>query len=65
MRKFEYRQIDYGHYPSEEDFNKLGEIGWELVCIEGFEYKYFDSMIESSYIRKIYKATFKREIINS
>ena len=65
MRKFEYRQIDYGHYPSEEDFNKLGEIGWELVCIKGFACKYFDSMLESPYTKEIYKATFKREIINS
>ena len=65
MRKFKYCQINYPHYPSEEDLNKLGEIGWELVCIEGFENKYFDSMLESSYTKKIYKAKFKREIINS
>jgi hypothetical protein len=64
-KNFKYCQIDYPCYPSEGDLNKLGEIGWELVCIEGFAWKYFDSMLESSSTKKIYKATFKREIINS
>ena len=62
MRKFEYRQIDYGHYPSEEDLNKLGEIGWELVCIKTFENELFDSVFEKFYKQKTYKAKFKREI---
>lgn len=65
MRKFEYCQIDYMNYPSEEDLNKLGEIGWELICIETFEKRFFDDDLLYSYTKKIYKATFKREIINS
>jgi hypothetical protein len=62
-KKYKYCQIDYPHYPSEKDLNELGEIGWELVCIEGFAWKFFDSMLESSSTKKIYKATFKREIV--
>ena len=65
MRKFEYCQIDYMNYPSEKDLNKLDEMGWELVCIETFEKKFFDNDRLYSYTKKIYKATFKREIINS
>lgn len=62
-KKFKYCQIDYPCYPSEGDLNKLGEIGWELVCVEGVEHRYFDCELENTYTRKIYKATFKREII--
>ena len=65
MRKFKYCQIEYFSYPSEDDLNKMGEEGWELVCVEGFERKYLDCELGSSYTKKIYKATFKREIINS
>ena len=61
-KEFKYCQIDYPKYASEEDLNKLGEIGWELVCIEGFACKFFDSILETSSTKKIYKATFKREI---
>lgn len=63
MRKFEYCQIDYANYPSEDDLNKLGKEGCELVCIEPFEKKFFDDDLVYSYTKKIYKATFKREII--
>ena len=65
IRNFEYCQIDYTNYPSEKDLNKLGEIGWELICIEPFEKRFFDDDLEYSYTKKIYKSTFKREIINS
>lgn len=65
MRKFKYCQIDYANYPSEDDLNRMGEEGCELVCIEPFEKKIFDDDLLYSYTRKIYKATFKREIINS
>ena len=65
MKKFEYWQTDYTNYPSEEDLNKLGEMGWELICIEPFEKRFFDYDFESSYTKKIYKSTLKREIINS
>jgi hypothetical protein len=63
IKTFKYCQIDYANYPSADDLNKMGEIGWELVCIKTFENKWFDSMIEKYSIQKIYKATFKREII--
>jgi hypothetical protein len=63
MRKFKYCQIDYPHYPSEGDLNKMGEEGWELVCIETFEKRFFDDNLAYSYTQKIHKATFKKEII--
>lgn len=65
MRKFEYYQIDYTNYPSEDDLNKMGKEGCELVCIEPFEKRFFNDDLLYSYTKKIYKATFKREIINS
>lgn len=58
-----YYQINYPKYPSEKELNKMGEEGWELVCIKTFENKLFDSILENYYIQKIYKATFKK-IIN-
>ena len=61
-KKFKYCQIDYPKYPSDGDLNKLGEIGWELVCIKTFENELFDSIFEKFYKQKTYKATFKREI---
>lgn len=63
MKKFEYCQNDYFNYPSKEELNKMGEMGWELVCIETFEKKFFDNDSASSYTKKIHKATFKREIV--
>jgi hypothetical protein len=62
-KTFKYCQIDYANYPSADDLNKMGEIGWELVCIETFEKKFFDDDLAYSFTEKIYKATFKREII--
>jgi hypothetical protein len=62
-KKFKYCQIDYPCYPSEGNLNKLGEIGWELVCIETFENELFDKIFEKFYKQKTYKATFKREIV--
>ena len=41
MKKFEYCQIDYFNYPSEDELNKMGEIGWELVCIGASEKRTF------------------------
>ena len=57
-----YFQIDYPKYPSVEELDKMGEEGWELVCITPFENKLFDTMLEKYYIQKIYKATFKKVI---
>lgn len=65
MRKFKYCQIDYTKYPSVEELDKMGEDGWELVCIEFFETKMWDVFLGSHYTKKFNKATFKREIINS
>lgn len=62
IKNFEYCQIDYPHYPSEDDLNKMGKEGCELVCIESFEKRFFDDDLAYSYTEKIYKATFKREI---
>ena len=51
-KKFKYCQIDYPCYPSEGDLNKLGEEGWELVCIESFEKRFFDDDLVYSYTKK-------------
>lgn len=63
MRKFEYCQIDYEKYPSEDTLNRMGGEGWELVCIEPFEKRFFDDDLAYSYTRKMYKTTYKEEII--
>ena len=63
MRKFRYRQIDYLGYPSEEELNEVGEIGWELLSIEPFEKRFFNNGLRNSYTRTIYKATFKKEVV--
>lgn len=62
MKKFKYRQIDYFTYPSEEELNEVGEMGWELLYIEPFEKIFLHKELKSSCTRKIYKATFKQEI---
>lgn len=64
MRKFKYRQINYVVYPSAEELNEVGELGWELLCIEQLEEGCFTKDLKRSYTRKIYKATFKKEVVN-
>ena len=50
MRKtFKYCQIDYPKYPSVEKLDKMGEEGWDLVCIETFENELFDSIFKNYY----------------
>lgn len=63
IKKFKYCQIDYPKYPSVEELDKMGEEGWELVCIEFFETKAWDIFLESHYTKKFNKATFKKEIV--
>ena len=62
-KKFKYCQIDYPKYPSVEELYKMGEEGWELVCVEFFETRAWDRFSESHYTKKFNKATFKREIV--
>lgn len=63
MKKFKYCQIDYSIYPSEEELNEVGEVGWELLSIEPFEKRFFNNELRNSYTRTIYKATFKKEVV--
>lgn len=49
------------NYPSKEDLNKLGEIGWELICIETFEKRFFDDKVCSSYTKKYIKQHSKEK----
>lgn len=63
MKKFEYQQIEYSHYPSLEELNEKGLDGWEIVHIFPIKKRYFDSFLNSYYTKEIYKVTFKREII--
>ena len=65
MKKFEYKQVSYRHYPSPEELDKEGADGWELVHMFPIKKEYFDSELEYYYTREIYKATFKREIYGS
>lgn len=64
MRTFKYRQINYIVYPSAEELNEVGELGWELLCIEPLEEGCFTKDLKRAYTRKIYKATFKKEIVD-
>ncbi len=64
MRKiFNYCQIDYEKYPSEDTLNRMGAEGWELVCIKYLETKMWNNELECSYTKKFNRATFKREIV--
>jgi hypothetical protein len=63
MKRFEYQQIDYNQYPSPEELNEEGDEGWEMICIDEITKKYFDTVLVSSYSKKIYRVTFKREIV--
>ena len=36
MKKFEYLQVEYSHYPSPEELNEEGANGWEFVMIDKF-----------------------------
>lgn len=62
MKKIEYQQIEYSHYPSTKELNEEGIYGWEFVHIFPIKKEYFDSDLESYYTKEIYKTTFKREI---
>ena len=63
IKTFKYCQIDYPKYPSENELNKMGAEGCELICIEQFEKRFFDDDLAYTYTEKIYKATFKKEIV--
>lgn len=65
MKKFEYQQVEYSHYPSIEELNKEGSDGWEMICTDEITKKYFDAELGSSYSKKIYRVTLKREIYGS
>lgn len=62
-KKFKYCQVDYPKYPSVEELDKMGEEGWELVCIEFFETRMWDNILGSHYTKKFNKATYKKEIV--
>ena len=63
MKRFEYKQVNYSNYPSPEELNKEGDNGWEMICLDEITKKYFDTELLSSYSKKIYRVTFKREIV--
>ena len=65
MKKFEYQQVEYNHYPSPKELNEEGINGWEFVYIFPTKREYFDSELEFYYTKEIYKVTFKREIYGS
>ena len=62
MKKFEYQQVEYNHFPSVEELNKVGVNGWEMIHVYTFKINYFDKILESYYTKEIYKVTFKREM---
>ena len=63
MKKFEYQQVEYSKFPSPEELDKEGVDGWELIHVHIFKKEFFDCELEYYYSKKIYKATFKREIL--
>lgn len=63
MKKFQYIQIDYNHYPSAKELDEEGAHGWELLFVYQFEKTCFDINLEYHYKKTVYRATFKREII--
>lgn len=62
MKKIEYQQIEYSHYPSPEELNEEGIEGWELIYVFPTKKRCWNSDWEYNYTKEIYKATFKREI---
>lgn len=65
MKKFEYQQVEYSHYPSSDELNEEGADGWVFIHVFPIKKEYFDSELEYYYTKEIYKATFKREIYGS
>lgn len=63
MKKFEYLQVEYSDYPTAEELNEEGEEGWEFIVIHQYKKRFYDSGLECYYIKEIYLATFKREIL--
>lgn len=65
MKKFEYQQVEYSNYPSPEELNEEGEVGWELVHIRSFKRNFFDMDLENWFSKEIFEVTFKRETNNT
>lgn len=63
MKRFEYKQVDYTRYPSASELNEKGNDGWEMIFIYEFKRDNFDDELEIYYTKKMYKVTFKREIL--
>lgn len=63
MKRFEYQQVDYSQYPSTKELNEEGDEGWEMICADEITKKCFDTERFSSYSKKIFRVTFKREIV--
>lgn len=61
MKRIEYQEIEYSHYPSPEELNEEGKEGWELIYVFPTEKKFWETDLEYYYTKEIYKATFKRE----
>jgi hypothetical protein len=62
MKRFEYQEIEYSHYPSPEELDEEGKEGWELIYVFPTEKKFWETDLEYYNTKKIYKATFKREL---
>lgn len=62
MKKIEYQQIEYSHYPSPEELNEEGINGWEFVHILHIKKDYLHSNLTRVFTKETYKVTFKREI---
>lgn len=65
MKKFEYQQVEYKHYPSPEELNEEVANGWEIVLSDKFIKQFWDSGLECYYKQEFYRATFKREIYSN
>ena len=62
MKKFKRLQVEYSHYPSQEELNKEREEGWEFMDVYHYDRGFLDSELGIYYAVKIYIARFKKEI---
>ena len=53
MKKFEYQQVEYSHYPSSDELNEEGADGWEFIHVFPIKKEYFDSIRILLYKRNI------------
>jgi len=65
MKKYEYCEKSFKHIDLIEELNKIGEEGWEAICIEGFNgkpYYDYDNGLKVEVCDRMTWALCKREV---